>query len=259
MMNVAFIGSGNVATHFSLALKSAGHTVIQVFSRSPKSADALSGKLCCLYTADIKKITGDADLYVFAVKDDALQSVIGQMPANPGIWVHTAGSVPMDVFKGFSDRYGVIYPLQTLSKNREIDFRKVPLLIEANHPETETVIKEIAESVSEKVNIIDSEKRKYLHLSAVFACNFTNYMYSVAAETVEKQGIDWHILQPLIDETAAKLHSLSPKEAQTGPAVRNDRSVIEKHLEMIENEEIKKIYKIIGENIYNTGKKYNHI
>jgi predicted short-subunit dehydrogenase-like oxidoreductase (DUF2520 family) len=248
-MNIVFIGSGNVAAHFSFALKGMGHSIIQVFGRSDKSADALSGKLNCTYTTSMKHVAKEADLYIFAVKDDVLQSIIRQTPANQGIWIHTAGSISIDVFKGYSDRYGVIYPLQTLSKKQEVDFRKVPLFIEANNAETATIVQEIAASVSSTVKVIDSERRKRLHLSAVFACNFTNYLYSIAADIVEKQGIDWHVLQPLIDETAHKLYFLTPKEAQTGPAVRNDRNIIEKHLKMIEDKNIKDIYERLSRGI----------
>ena len=248
-MNIVMIGSGNVATHFSPALKNAGHTIIQVFSRSESSASILSAKLNCPYTTDLQNIATNVDLYIFAVKDDALQDVIRRIPRNSGIWIHTAGSIPMNIFDGYSERYGVIYPLQTLSGNRIIDFRKIPLFIEANNVDTEIVIKKVATSVSTVVNVIDSEKRKYLHLAAVFACNFTNYLYAVAAKIIDKQGIDWHVLQPLIDETAAKLYALTPVEAQTGPAVRNDRKTMERHLEIIDDEEIKRLYKVISKNI----------
>ncbi|MDR2148055.1 MAG: DUF2520 domain-containing protein [Tannerella sp.] len=246
---VVFIGAGNVATHLAPAMQASGFEIGQIFSRSLGSAQLLAQKLHCNCTANIKEITPDADIYIFAVTDDALPNLVRQIPQNSGVWIHTAGSIPMNIFNGYSERYGVIYPLQTLSKNRAVDFRQVPLFIEANHTDTEIIIREIADSVSSIVNAVDSEKRKYLHLAAVFACNFTNYLYAVATEIIEKQDIDRNVLQPLIDETAAKLHTMTPVEAQTGPAVRNDRKTMEKHLEMIENKEIRELYKMISENI----------
>ena len=252
--NVVFIGAGNVATHLSQAMKGAGFSIRQIFSRTADSAKPLADICGCGFTMDVKKILPDADLYIFSLKDDALPEIIAglstnNIPAKNGLWVHTAGSVHIDVFKGFTKHYGVIYPLQTLSKSRETDFSKIPLFVEGNTESIENEIFNITSTLSENVTRMTSEKRKHLHLAAVFASNFSNHMYAIAAQILEKQGVDYKILQPLIDETANKLHSMSPKQAQTGPAVRYDVNIIERHLSMLEDENIRKLYKIISENI----------
>ena len=237
-----------------MAMKKADFSIRQIFSRTADSAKSLADICGCGFTTDVKKILPDADFYVFSIKDDALQEIIACLSTNSahtknGLWIHTAGSVPVDIFKGFTKHYGVIYPLQTLSKSRETDFSKIPLFVEGNTESIENEIFNIASTLSENVTRMTSEKRKYLHLAAVFTCNFSNHMYAIAAKMLEKQGINYKILQPLIDETANKLHSMSPEKAQTGPAVRYDVNVIERHLSMLEDENTRKLYKIISESI----------
>ncbi|MDR2917002.1 MAG: DUF2520 domain-containing protein [Tannerella sp.] len=248
--NVVFIGAGNVATHLSLAMKNAGFSIRQIFSRSENSAKSLAEKLNCNYTTDVKEILPDADIYLFSLKDDVLQDIVASVPPNNGLWIHTAGSIPMDLFRGYAEYYGVIYPMQTLSKQRHTNFFKVPLFIEGNTKNNEDKIYDIAQMLSGSVTHMASDKRRHLHLAAVFACNFSNHMYSLAAKILEEQDIDWHILQPLIDETANKLYSMSPGNAQTGPAVRYDRHVIERHLSMLKDEDTRKLYLMISENIH---------
>jgi predicted short-subunit dehydrogenase-like oxidoreductase (DUF2520 family) len=184
------------------------------------------------------------------VKDDALQDLIPRIPANRALWIHTAGSLPMDIFKGHAKRYGVLYPLQTFSKGRRVDFRQIPCFIEACSPEDEIRLYEIAGRLSDHVQTLASEKRKYLHLSAVFACNFSNHMYALASKIVHEQGISPEVLVPLIDETAAKIHTLSPEKAQTGPAVRYDRNIIDRQTALLTDPAMKEIYQLISKNIH---------
>ena len=250
---VVFIGAGNVATHLSQAMKNAGFSILQVFSRSNNSAKTLADSLGCDFTTNIKNVYGEADIYVFSLKDDILQEVIASMPFNNGFWIHTAGSISIDVFHGYTERYGVIYPLQTLSALRKTDFHKIPLFVEGNTHQTNHDLLKIAILLSGNVTSMSSEKRKYLHLAAVFACNFSNHMYTLASQILEKQDIDRHILQPLIDETANKLYSMSPAQAQTGPAVRYDRNVIDRHLSMLEDENMRNLYTMISESIHLKG------
>ena len=247
--SVVFIGAGNVATHLSQAMKNVGFSIRQIFSRTADSAKSLADICGCAYTTDLKKVPSDADVYFFSLKDDVLQEVITSVPTNSGLWIHTAGSVDIDIFKGYTKRYGVIYPMQTLSKSRKIDFSKVPLFIEGCTDNIENDIFNMASMLSGNVMRMTSEKRKHLHLAAVFACNFSNHMYSLSAQILEKQGIDRHILQPLIDETANKLYSMSPEQAQTGPAIRYDRNIIERHLSMLEDENLRKLYTMISKSI----------
>ena len=236
-------------------MKEAGLDLKQVYSRSEDSAKCLADTLDCGYTTDIKKVIPDADIYVFSLKDDVLTEIIASMPTKRGLWIHTAGSVDIDVFKKNAESYGVIYPMQTLSISRKTDFSKIPLFVEGNTIDTENVIFNIAKKLSNNVTRMTSKKRKHLHLAAVFACNFSNHMYALASQILEKQDIDQRILQPLIDETANKLHSMSPKDAQTGPAIRYDRNIIDSHLSMLDDENMRKLYKMISESIHETNEK----
>jgi predicted short-subunit dehydrogenase-like oxidoreductase (DUF2520 family) len=250
-MNIVLIGAGNVATQLGIALQENGFPIVQVYSHTLTSAEILGKKLQTAYTNQLKDIRPDADMYLFAVKDSVLPEVLKNLPAFSGLWVHTAGSIPLDVFAGYAKRYGVLYPLQTFSKNRKVSFDTVPLFVEANHPADENWLEEIAFTLSNRVIRLTSEKRKHLHLAAVFACNFTNHLYAEAAQILEKQDLPWDVLLPLIEETAAKVKDLHPKEAQTGPAVRYDKNVIDKHLEMLKNDPGKQeTYRMLSQRIH---------
>ncbi|MDR0743024.1 MAG: DUF2520 domain-containing protein [Tannerella sp.] len=250
ILKVIFIGAGNVAARMSLSMKDAGFSILQVFSRTEENARMLGKQLTCDFITETSQIRTDADIYIFSIKDDILPNIIAEIPVNNGIWAHTAGSVPIDVFEGYAERYGVIYPLQTLSKNRYTDFRKIPLFVEGNAEASEKEIRIIAEKISENVYLMTSEKRRYLHLAAVFACNFSNHMYRIATQILEEQDIDRQVLQPLIDETANKLYTMSPDKAQTGPAIRYDRNIINRHLALLKDPDIRNIYESISKNIH---------
>jgi len=249
-MKVVFIGSGNLATHLSLAMKGAGVEVVQVYSQTESHASLLANKLSCSYTTKPESIVVDADIYIFSVKDSALLDLIHKIPQNKGLWLHTAGSVPMGVFEGYNDRYGVLYPLQTFSKNRDIDFSIVPVFIESNSAGDEAYLSSFASKLTRQVIPLSSEKRKHLHLAAVWACNFTNHMYLMASKILQEQSLSEAFLLPLIDETAAKVHQLSAREAQTGPAIRYDENIIEKHIELLSDPNMKELYRLISRNIY---------
>ena len=249
-MRVVFIGAGNLATRLSLAMGKAGIEILQVYSHTEAHAKELADKLSCSWTTQEGSITDEADLYIFSLKDDALPHVIAHIKPNKALWVHTAGSVPMNIFEGYAERFGVIYPLQTFSKGREVDFQQIPFFVEANSPADEEVLWNVAITLSNDVCVLSSEKRKSLHLAAVFACNFTNHMYHLAGNLLEEQGIPQTVLLPLIDETAAKVHDLSPAKAQTGPAIRYDKGVIGRHLNMIDDSSLRHIYEILSQSIH---------
>lgn len=249
-MTVVFIGSGNLATRLSLEMYRTGMNIAQIYSRTKESACQLAGQLNCLWTTDLLEIRTDADLYIFSLKDTALSDVISQIPANKGLWVHTAGSMPMDVFEGYTERYGVLYPLQTFSKGREVSFDEIPFFLEAYRDEDLGILEKVASALTNQVMPLSSEKRKKLHLAAVFACNFTNHMYALAGKILEEEGLSSKILLPLIDETAAKVHTLHPLAAQTGPAIRYDENVINKHLSILAEPDMKEIYKLLSKSIY---------
>lgn len=248
-MKIVFIGSGNVATHLAKALSATGHMIMQVFSRSGENATLLANEVGAGAVDGYHLINTEADLYLFCVKDDALQEVILQMPQTTGIWAHTAGSIPMSFFSSRKEEYGVIYPLQTFSKDRALGFTDIPLFIEGSTPATIHFLENMARSISREVHILPGEKRRYLHLAAVFACNFVNHMYHLSSEILLKEDIPFSLLRPLIEETAAKVMEMNPGEAQTGPAVRNDEEVMHNHLMLIADQRIKEVYTLISRSI----------
>lgn len=249
-LSVVFIGSGNVATHLAGAFSGAGHRVVQIYSRSLQNARLLGEKYGATFTDCVDKIYRDADLYLFAVKDDVLPELIRQMPVTSGVWVHTAGSLPLSLFAERGENYGVFYPLQTFTKGRELNFSEIPIFVEGDSTTTEEKMQAIAQTISDNVNLLSSEKRKYLHLAAVFACNFTNHMYALASEIVENQQIPFEVLQPLIAETASKIMQIAPQDAQTGPAVRLDETVMQNHLKLLTDNCERDIYTLLSQNIH---------
>lgn len=249
-MKIVFIGAGNLATQISKALTNCPETeILQIYSKTESSAKLLAETINTSYTIDLNNIREDADLYIFSVKDAVLEDVLNNIKPNKGIWVHTAGSIPMSVFKPYTDKYGVFYPLQTFSKNRDIDLSDVPFFIEGANPAIEDTLLWLAKQLSKNVRLLDSNKRKEIHLAAVFVCNFTNHMYAIAADILDTKGIPFDVLVPLINETTAKLSFLHPKDAQTGPAIRYDQNVINKHTDMLP-EKYKELYRLISKSIY---------
>ncbi|MCG8412501.1 MAG: DUF2520 domain-containing protein [Bacteroidales bacterium] len=249
---IVMIGAGNVATHLAQAIDAQKIPIINVYSKTKHSAQQLANKLNTDYTTDINKIPAKADLYIIAVSDSAIASIVQNLEAQNKTVVHTAGSISIDVFKGFSQNYGVFYPLQTFTKNRTIDFSNIPICIETNNSLLEQKLTYLANSLSNNVYKIDSQKRKTLHLAAVFACNFANHMFSIASDILKQNNIDTNLLNSLINETAQKAIDLSPLKAQTGPAIRNDKDVIKNHLQMLKDrQEFEKIYRFVSDSIFN--------
>lgn len=242
------IGAGNVATHLAVALKNCGYRISQIYGRTEISAAELAKKTNAGFTTNLNDIERNADVYFYCLSDHALENFISNFNGNSGLHIHTAGSISIDIFSGRKKNYGVIYPLQTLSKNKEINFNEVPLFTEANNPENLEKANAIAKNISKKVFEINSANRMKLHISAVFACNFTNYFYKLAKDLLDESNLPFDLIVPLIEETVEKLKYLSPQQAQTGPAIRGDRNVIEKHLVALEyNKDKQKLYSIISE------------
>ncbi len=248
-MKIVFLGAGNLACHLSVALQNAGHDIVQVYSRTLKSANELANKLNCKATNDIFNIIETADLYIVAVSDDAIKSIIGKLNISNKNIVHTAGSIPMNILQPATN-YGVFYPLQTFSKNSALDFAEIPICVESNNANFQKTLLDLAKQISGSVWQISSEKRKYLHLAAVFVCNFVNHLYSLTEELIGDKNIDFKILHPLIKETVNKAVAIPPKLAQTGPALRNDKKTLEKHTNLlISQPDLRKIYQIISDSI----------
>lgn len=223
---------------------------MQVYSRTNTSAKQLAEKLGTPFTTDLQEINKNADLVIISVSDDALEGIVQNIVAGDSLVIHTSGPVGMEILSKRFLNSGVIYPLQTFSKNREADFSEIPLCIEASSPENLSKLRSFAESLSAKVVEIGSDERQFLHLAAVFACNFSNYMYRVADEILRGSNLDFDLLRPLILETAMKVQEMKPAEAQTGPALRRDRKTMGKHIEMLKKyPEWQKIYEIMNKGI----------
>lgn len=253
-MKIVFIGAGNLATHLAQALHEAGHDIVQVYSRTEQSASTLAVKTNSIAVTDIDKLVNDADACIMAVKDSALEELIQRAcpSRQKTVFIHTAGSMPMSVFEEHATSYGVLYPMQSFSKERTVDFTKIPCFLEWNGDRARIVIKYLAESVS-KINYeMDSDARKHLHLAAVYASNFVNHCYALSAKVLEKYNLPFDVMLPLTDEIAAKVHEIEPRKAQTGPAVRYDANVMDKHKRMLEEEPLmKRIYEDMSESIHN--------
>lgn len=248
-MEIVLLGSGNVATHLATALNEAGYKIVQLYSRTMRNAELLASKVGAEPVDRVDTLYRAADFYIFSVKDAALPEIVSQMPPTTGIWVHTAGSVPLSVLSPHKER-GVLYPLQTFSKERELDLRDIPFFIEGESSATIAMLNELVKSISEKVFLLSGDKRRLLHLAAVFASNFTNHMYTLASEIMDEEGLQFFLLHPLIAETAAKAMTMDPHAAQTGPALRFDEEVIKKHLDLLGDPMKKELYALLSKSIH---------
>lgn len=234
-MKVVVLGSGNVATHMAKAMFRAKINIFQIYSRNIDSAKTLAVECNAAYCNEHNKIFDNADIYIYAVKDAAIKTMCQAIKNATALHLHVSGSTDMSIFEGTKDNYGVIYPLQTLSKNKPIDFSQVPLFIEANNEHNLQLIWQLSNKISNNVTNIDSQQRQSLHVAAVFACNFSNFMYQAASDILKDNNLEFELLQPLIAETSEKIKTLSPHEAQTGPAVRFDKHIISKHFDFLSN------------------------
>lgn len=249
--SVCVLGCGNLGTHLVQALYHAGYPILQLFSRTVESATALSDLVGgAPFTTDLSKLTLSADLYICALKDSVLRDVLRKTPLKGKNIIHTAGSMPLSLLEEFTDEGGVLYPMQSFSKAKPVDFSEIPIFVEASTPEMMGKLTDMANHISKRVMPLDTEGRKQLHLAAVFASNFSNHMYSIANEQLSKLGLPFEVLLPLIDETSRKIHSLSPVDAQTGPAVRYDLNVLEAQKNRIDNPLQQKIYELVSQSIH---------
>jgi len=253
MISVVLLGAGNVATHLYKVFKKAdGITVNQWFNRSLNPLQPYKNDV--EITNNISQLK-DADVYIIAVSDDAISQLSSQFLFENRLVVHTSGSVSLHNLDKKHQR-GVLYPLQTFSKNTDLNFETVPFCIEIEHKTNFNILKELTSSIGSKSYRVNSEQRSALHLAAVFVNNFTNQMYRIGHEIAESKSVDFNILKPLIKETANKIDNLSPYLAQTGPAKRNDKKTVKKHLKALDKNIHKEIYELITKSIQQThGKK----
>lgn len=238
-MRIVLIGTGRLATNLEPALAAAGHEVVMVNSRT------------------LEGLPMEADAFVIAVKDSVLAEVIAAVTKGreSQVFMHTAGSMPLGLFQGKARHYGVFYPMQTFSKERQVDFSEIPVFVEASDDQSMQTIRQLAESITGRVYELSSADRQYLHLAAVFACNFANHCYAMAADVLEQHGMNFDVMLPLIDETARKVHQLHPLEAQTGPAVRYDENVIRHQMQLLEDSPVMKdLYERMSLHIHQKAK-----
>jgi predicted short-subunit dehydrogenase-like oxidoreductase (DUF2520 family) len=252
MISIIIIGSGNVAQHLITAfLQSNEIELVQVFSRQKEKLShlLLADKIVSNYD-EIKK----AEVYIIAVSDNAIAEVSKKLPFKNRLVVHTSGSLPMEILD-VKNRRGVFYPLQTFTKNKTINFKEIPFCLESEMENDLIFLKKLAQTISNSVQIISFDQRKALHVAAVFVCNFVNHLYKIGHTICKENKLSFDILKPLIKETAEKITHLTPTEAQTGPAKRNDTTTINTHLNFLTDENEKEIYKIITKSIIDDGKK----
>lgn len=252
-MKVSIIGSGNVATHLAKALHLAHVQILGIWSHQFENAKLLANQVGAKAVSQISEIADDeSDILLISVKDDAIADVAAQLKNYRGVVAHTSGAVALNALSE-NVNYGVCYPLQTFSKHKALDFEQVPLCLEANNIESLQQLRTLASIISKNIYEVDSEQRKILHLAAVFACNFPNYLYGVAQQLLAQYQLDFNIIKPLIAETANKVQTALPIEVQTGPAIRNDEQTLKKHEDLLkEHSDWLTIYKLLSEQIKKT-------
>ncbi len=253
---IIIIGSGNVATQLAKALTKKGIAIAQIYSPDLSHAKKLASIAKSPFTNNVKEILKGNFIYLVCIKDEAIEKFAKSFKIKEGILLHTSGTIAMDILKTSTKNYGIFYPLQTISSTRKISFKHVPVCIEASNKETLQIIEQLANYISKNIHVVTSIQRKKLHLAAVIVNNFTNHLYHLAFEYLQKEKISPELLYMLIGETTAKAIELGPHTAQTGPAKRNDVSTIKAHQELLKkNPDLQNIYKLLSESIIKT---YHH-
>jgi len=249
-MKVSFIGAGNVATHLAKACASNGIQIKEIYSRSIENANSLADQCNAQSINKLEQLSTDIDFIILSVSDNALPEISSNLNRINVPVVHTSGSTSIVVLKSEHHSYGVLYPLQTFSKNKVVNIAEVPFFLETSSDELNSTLLKFCSMLGANANQADSNQRMNLHIAALFACNFSNHMYAIAEELMQKNKLDFELLKPLIQETALKIQSLSPKSAQTGPASRKDSTTIDKHLAALQSEKrLFELYKAISEDI----------
>ncbi|MEM6523590.1 MAG: DUF2520 domain-containing protein [Bacteroidota bacterium] len=251
---ISLIGTGNLAWHLAPALENAGYGVFEVYGRTPKSVKSLVSRL---YEAEIKKdldfSNSKSDVFVISTSDDSVQEIAQEisLPANDSVLVHTSGSLSAGVLSyAATDHIGIFYPLQSFSKDKQVDFSEIPICVEGESSLAGGVLLELGRAISNQVVSINSEQRMALHLAAVFANNFVNHFISISNDILKENKLDQNLLYPLIKETLSKAAKIGAKVAQTGPAKRHDFQTLDRHLEYLKkNEELAEVYRIVSQHI----------
>ncbi len=249
--SIVLIGSGNVAFHLLRMFYENEIPVAQICGRNLETIQEFSNQFNIEYCKDPTQVK-ESEVYIICVSDGNIKEVATQIPYKGALIVHTAGSVSIDEIE--TERKGVLYPLQTFSKNRTLNYKEIPFFVEANYLADENILKNICQKISNKVHLLTSQDRIKLHLAAVWLCNYTNFNAVIAQEILNEAHISFEILKPLLDETFEKLQTENPIYTQTGPAKRNDITILEKHKALMKNKNYKDLY----EKYYNTIVAYYH-
>ena len=247
--NVTLIGAGNMAHWLVYAMRNADVRISQVYSRQLGHAKALAEIAGAEAIDNIKDLLPDSDLYIFSIKDDSYENLLQQLPFRLSLAAHTAGSLSMRIFEPYAESYGILYPYQSVNKDMDFKGIVVPLCVEANNEIAENELFAFAHKLTSVVQKLDESQRMVLHRAAIFGCNFTNAMYSIAYDILQEHHIDWQMIMPLLQNTMEKVKTMNPHEAQTGPAKRGDQNVIQFHLDALQDELLKEIYKVMTDYI----------
>lgn len=249
-MDIVLIGSGNVAAVLGRKFKNAGHSILQIYSRNASAATLLAYEWDTESTNYKSLINKNADVYIIAVNDDAIDEVVNDLFLPKKVVAHTAASVPKEVLKTISAHYGVFYPLQSLRKEM-IDTPVTPIFVDGSDEKAKKTLEMLAHSIAgEQVTAAGDGDRLKLHVAAVVVSNFVNHLYVLAEDYCKKEGLDFQQLLPLIEETAVSKKNISPSSAQTGPAIRHDDDTIQKHLALLDSHpQLRKIYQIFTDSI----------
>ncbi|MBD3628697.1 Rossmann-like and DUF2520 domain-containing protein [Cyclobacterium sp.] len=256
-LDIAIIGTGNVAWHLSSALENAGHVITEVYGRDLKNAEKISSRLYGTEAQDHLDFTeSQANLFILAVSDQAIGEIAEAVILPEGsVLVHTSGNMALDILSFSSADYtGILYPLQSFTKGREIGFEEVPFLLEAMESKAMKTLKTLCKSLSSPYYVVPSRDRKAIHVAAVFASNFTNHLIGIAESILERQGLEFDMLKPLVTEQINKTLQMGAKAAQTGPAKREDFGTLENHHEFLHyNEQLAEIYRLISQDIIDSN------
>ncbi|GBL34964.1 hypothetical protein EMGBS15_05590 [Filimonas sp.] len=249
-MNIAIIGSGNIATFFATKFHQGGHQIIQVISPTAENAKALASQFDSTYSTRIKELKDDADLCLLAVKDDLLQGILKEVDFKQKFLIHTAGSVTLKDLSSSSPNLGCIWCMYSINKNHLPERKNIPLIINASNETTLEIIRTLSACISTSVHSLSDDQKLRAHLAAVFANNFSNHMFTIGQDILQEEQLSFELLIPLIENTVEKLTYTSPDKLQTGPAVRNDESTIAKHLSLLkDHDDFKKIYTLLTDSI----------
>jgi predicted short-subunit dehydrogenase-like oxidoreductase (DUF2520 family) len=249
-IKVSIIGAGNVATHLGQRFFDCKISLVNVFSRDYSKAQQLAKRVEATPVYQLSDLSDEADIFIIAVKDDAIRSVAEQILFQNKLVVHTSGATPSTVFEKAFERYGIFYPLQTFSVGQPVDFETLPICVDANSIEDLKLLEDLGKIICPNIYKIDDKERAILHVCAVMVNNFTNHLYSIANDVLDRENISMNILKPLIQETVNKIQSNSPKEMQTGPAIRKDSQTIKKHLDFLEKyPNYQMMYRMMSESI----------